>query len=351
MPTVRIPSRICRATTTSALKKHGIDKLRQNGLLPWRTHEIAGRLIRGFEALHKNGPYAQSDIRFFSAIIGHYVADAHVPLHAVLNYNGQLTGQTGLHNRWEDELFVRYQKQLVIKPGPLKPIANERDFIFDTLLESSQLADDVLAADKKAIGNRDVYDDQYFATFFAETRPILEKRLNDAITAVASMITSAWEQAGKPSIVGDPPPRTPQRRRTGRARRRRIPDGRICHSGRTRPVRAVLRARRPRRRRDRRCAAQGRFAKMYANFKEALARVEEERLSGEKRVHEGPRTWTERMKDRALCWIAEKIAEQRLLWRLRNESDLMLHYPDDIDAETRRSASRARSCSAKPTAT
>src|SRR5215207_873152 len=78
---------------------------------------------------------------------------------------------------------------------------------------------------------------------------------------------------------------------------------------------------------------QGRFAKMYANFKEALARVEEERLSGQARVHEGPRSWTERMKDRALCWIAEKIAEQRLLWRLRNESTLMLHYPDDTTSE------------------
>jgi hypothetical protein len=79
---------------------------------------------------------------------------------------------------------------------------------------------------------------------------------------------------------------------------------------------------------------QGRLAKMYANFKDALARVEEERLSGEARVHDGPRSWTERMKDRALCWIAEKIAEQRLLWRLRNESALMLHYPDDTTAET-----------------
>lgn len=74
---------------------------------------------------------------------------------------------------------------------------------------------------------------------------------------------------------------------------------------------------------------QGRFAKTYANFKEALARVEQERLSGETRVHEGPYTWTERLKDRALCWIAERIAEQRLLWRLRNESELTLHYPDD----------------------
>ncbi len=198
-----------------ALKKYGIDELRENGLLPWRTHEIAGRLIRGFEAVHKNGQYAYSDIRFFSAIIGHYVADAHVPLHAVLNYNGQLTGQTGLHNRWEDELFVRYQKQLTIKPGALKPITHERDFIFETLLESSQLAAGVLAADKKAIGDRDVYDDRYFETFFTSTRPVLEKRLNDAITAVASVITSAWEQAGKPQLSATPPPRTPQRRRNG----------------------------------------------------------------------------------------------------------------------------------------
>ena len=77
------------------------------------------------------------------------------------------------------------------------------------------------------------------------------------------------------------------------------------------------------------------------NFKEALARVEEERLSGEKRAHDGPRSWTERMKDRALCWLAEKIAEQRLLWRLRNESELTLHYPDDVTADTAIADARA----------
>ena len=198
-----------------ALKKYGIDALRQNGMVPWRTYEMAGRLVRGFQALQKNGPFARSDIRFFSAVIGHYVADAHVPLHAVLNYNGQLTGQTGIHYRWEEELFVRYQKQLVIKPGALKPISNERDFIFDTLLESSQLADDVLAADKKAIGSRNVYDDAYFETLFAGTRPVWEKRINDAINGVASTIASAWEQAGKPALPANPPPLSPERRRTG----------------------------------------------------------------------------------------------------------------------------------------
>lgn len=196
-----------------AVRKHGLDKLRQNGLVPWRTYEMAGRLVRGFEAVPKNGPYAHSDIRFFSAIIGHYVADAHVPLHAVVNYNGQLTGQFGIHNRWEDDLFTRHQKQLVISPAALRTIPHERDFIFDTLLESFQLADDVLQADKEAIGERDVYDDTYFETFFAKTRPVLEKRLNDSINAVASMITSAWERAGRPALSASPQPRPLQRRR------------------------------------------------------------------------------------------------------------------------------------------
>lgn len=86
---------------------------------------------------------------------------------------------------------------------------------------------------------------------------------------------------------------------------------------------------------------QGRFARMYANFKDALARVEEERLSGQARVLDAPRSWSERMKDRTLCWIAERIAEQRLLWRLRNESELRLHYPDDTTADAAVGIARA----------
>jgi hypothetical protein len=85
----------------------------------------------------------------------------------------------------------------------------------------------------------------------------------------------------------------------------------------------------------------GRLGALNHKFKTALARVEQERLSGEARVHDGPRSWTDRMKDRSLCWIAEKIAEQRLLWRLRKESELTLHYPDDIQADVAMVRARA----------
>lgn len=87
--------------------------------------------------------------------------------------------------------------------------------------------------------------------------------------------------------------------------------------------------------------SKGWFAGVYANFKDALARAEQQRLSGETPADTGPRTWTERMKDRAVRFLAEKIAEQRLLWRLRNESEVTLHYPDDVTAETAMSRSRA----------
>lgn len=85
----------------------------------------------------------------------------------------------------------------------------------------------------------------------------------------------------------------------------------------------------------------GRLASIVGKFKTALARVEQERLSGEPAVHDRPRSWTERLKDRAMSWLAEKIAEQRLLWRLRKESELTLYYPDDMTEATAIASARA----------
>ena len=193
----------------AALEKYGGDTLNRNGLLPWRTADMAGNLRRAFEGQQKQGMYARENIKFFSAIIGHYAADANVPLHSALNYDGQLTGQNGIHYRFEEDLFLRYGAQLNLKPGPIKNIPNVRDFIFDTLLESYTFVDAILAADKKALGDRTVYDGGYYDVFLAEVKPILEKRLSDAITAVASIIVTEWETAGRPALPAVAPPRPP----------------------------------------------------------------------------------------------------------------------------------------------
>lgn len=86
---------------------------------------------------------------------------------------------------------------------------------------------------------------------------------------------------------------------------------------------------------------EGRFAAVYHKFKAALARVEQEHQGGTLPHSEEPRSWTERMKDRGLRWIAERIAEQRLLWRIRKETHVTLFHPDDVPSEQAIAVSRA----------
>ena len=150
------------------------------------------------------------NIVLFSAVLAHYVSDGHVPLHAVVNYNGQLTGQDGLHSRWEAELFERRRSTLKIAPPPLKPVMVPRDAMFEVLLASNRLTPNVLDSDRNAAEGREFYDDAYFEAFASETIGTLERRLNDSISAVASFIVGAWEMAGKPAIPTDPD-RTPRR--------------------------------------------------------------------------------------------------------------------------------------------
>jgi hypothetical protein len=180
-----------------AVAKYGRDVVTKNGTLPWRAEEIYAKLV---EAFTQKAGYSRENIKFFSSVIAHYVADAHVPFHAALNHDGQLTGQTGLHSRFETELFERYRTQLVVTPKPIVAVPQVRDFVFASLTESFTFVQPILDADKAAISGRDSYDDTYFTLFFGKTRPILEERLAAAITDVASVITAAWVQAGRPAV-------------------------------------------------------------------------------------------------------------------------------------------------------
>jgi hypothetical protein len=197
---------------TAAIEKFGKQRVDANGTLPWRAEEMYGNLRRAFEAYGRRGAFGRNDILFFSAWLTHYVSDAHVPLHAVVNYDGQLTGQQGVHARFESFMFERYRAQLTLAPKPMAPIRNPRDFIFDTVLAGSQLAPAVLKSDLEAIGSRDIYDDAYYEAFFKANRAVLERRLEDSISAAAAMIAGAWESAGRPALpLNAPSP--PQRRR------------------------------------------------------------------------------------------------------------------------------------------
>ncbi len=150
-----------------------------------------------------------------AAAASHYIQDATQPLHAAANYDGQMSDQRGVHSRFETGLFERFESRLTLTPAPPKTIASPRDYAFDTLLSSYRDVNAVLKADKDAIGTKDTYDEEYFEAFFARIKPVLEDRLSAAVTATASIIVSAWEQAGRPSLTAVPTrvPRKVQRAR------------------------------------------------------------------------------------------------------------------------------------------
>jgi hypothetical protein len=180
-----------------AVKRYGRDFVLKNGTLPWRCEEMYKKLV---EAFTQKAPYSRENIRLFSSVLAHYMADANQPFHAALNYDGQLTGQWGVHSRFETELFERYESKLHLSPE-LPSIGNPREFAFTALTASFAAVQSVLDADKAAIGNRDFYDDEYFDRFLTGVKPILEKRLSDSIGAVAAAIAAAWVEAGRPAVA------------------------------------------------------------------------------------------------------------------------------------------------------
>ena len=185
----------------AAIEKFGITTVKRYGLLPWRTTEMFGSLRRTFERLPSAPPYGPSDLILFSATVGHYVQDAHQPFHASDNFDGQQTGNDGIHTRFERDLVEKFESRLTLKPSAPKRIAGVHDFAFDALLTSYRQVDAILKADTESIAGKDTYDGEYFERLFARTRPILEERLSAAITATASIIITAWEQAGRPQLA------------------------------------------------------------------------------------------------------------------------------------------------------
>ena len=191
----------------AALEKFGMATLKRNGLLPWRTAEESGNLRRAFEGFRRDRQSAPGDTVLFSAVVAHYVQDATQPLHATNNYDGQLTGQLGVHARFESALFERFESRLTVTPAPPKPMSSARDATFDALLEGYRLVAPLLEADKQAIAGKDVYDDEYFEKFFAKVKPMLDEQLSSAISNTVAIVVNAWSQSGKPELRTEMPRR------------------------------------------------------------------------------------------------------------------------------------------------
>jgi hypothetical protein len=191
--------------------RYGLQKANQMGRLPWRVEEVYKRLVTAFrDAGRGTTSYAGDNARYLTAVLSHYIADANQPFHAVLNYDGQLTGQRGIHSRFETDLVLRNLSSISWAPVATRPVNEIKEFAFATLVESEALVAGILEADRRAADGRQVYDDEYFRLLLAGTKTTLDRRLSDAVSGIVSVVVGAWVEAGRPALPADPP-RTPAR--------------------------------------------------------------------------------------------------------------------------------------------
>ena len=149
---------------------------------------------------------------FHMSTLGHYISDIHVPLHVVENYNGQLTGNDGIHFRWESRMVDEYVKS--IRPtGPLPLLSGSVvDFSMNIVRESYVTMQQILNADTKArkllssseqqqLTSYDIllFEDPYLQSLYDQTADLVQDRLEMAVLRIAAMWVYCWNEAGQPS--------------------------------------------------------------------------------------------------------------------------------------------------------
>lgn len=195
----------------SAVAKFGEEHVKENGIVPWHVQTMLYRLTDAFKAKD----FAR--ILKYSAEIGHYIADAHVPLHASSNHNGQHTNQKGIHAFWESRVpELLAEKEFDFFIGKAEYIKNPGEFIWARVLESAAAADTVLSLeralteqfspDKKySFEERNgvvirQYSSGFTRAFNQQLNGMVERRMRQSIFAIASFWYTAWINAGQPDL-------------------------------------------------------------------------------------------------------------------------------------------------------
>lgn len=205
------PFEIVPRRWNDAVAKFTEDTLQAYGIVPWHIKVMKFKLQKAFEA--KNIDL----ILKYSADIGHYIGDAHVPLHTTENYNGQLTGQKGIHGLWESRLVEINSEDYDYFVGKAEYIDDIENFIWDAVKESHLAVDSVLRIEKELTaefgpdakysfeqrGNTtvQVYSYEFSQEYHKRMNGMVERRLRKAILAVGSIWYTAWVDAGQPDLT------------------------------------------------------------------------------------------------------------------------------------------------------
>jgi hypothetical protein len=179
----------------SLIAIYGKDTVTKVGLLPWATLNTFNNLVKAFK--EKNRDKAM----LLAADLGHYVADGHQPMHCVVNYNGQLTNQEGVHARYESDMVDRYANELEnsFDSTEISLVKNPLEFIFGYISGSNSVCSVLFDADllaTKEAGN--TTSDDYYRIMWFRTKYITEIQFNKAAQDFAALVYTAWVEAGRP---------------------------------------------------------------------------------------------------------------------------------------------------------
>lgn len=192
------------------LRKAPEDSLRKHGIVPWHIPVVYQRLVNAF--IKKDS----LQIIKLSAELGHYVADAHVPLHTSSNYDGQKTGQDGLHSFWESRIPEILDKQLDQFSGPANYTPDVQHSSWTWVLASHKqlpllfsMATKVSLEIKEGEKYSFIQKGQsliktpsmkYSLAYHKALNKQIESRFLAAVQHVGDLWYSAWLEAGQPSF-------------------------------------------------------------------------------------------------------------------------------------------------------
>jgi hypothetical protein len=178
----------------AAVTKYGKAKLDANGLLPWQIGVYSEKLTEAMKA----GKWEEAKLD--AAILANYVAEAHDPFNTTDNFDGHLSGQTGINDRFGTILIDRFSSFFPMRPNEAVFISDPTDYAFEACLSSHSWLETVLLADRRARHGENSFTDEYYDRFYNQAAAILIRQLSDAATDVGSFWLTAWVNAGRPQL-------------------------------------------------------------------------------------------------------------------------------------------------------
>jgi hypothetical protein len=178
----------------AAVAKVNRRTLEMYGLLPWEIGFYSKKLTDAFRDRDWSGA------KLTAAILAHYVNAAHDPFNTTINFDGKLSLQPGVNERFSTGLVDRYQLFFFVKADEAVYIHDPTDHAFDTCLTAHSWLENVLLADRRAHDSTGGYKEDYYDRFYAQAGAVLVRQLSEASTDVGSYWMTSWINAGRPQL-------------------------------------------------------------------------------------------------------------------------------------------------------